>query len=55
LDRNAEGPDHALSADPKTLKDMVNKIKRMEKILGKTEMRIRQVEKSATVFRRVTK
>jgi N,N'-diacetyllegionaminate synthase len=54
LDTQSSGPDHSLSADPKTLNDMIKKIRRMEKILGKAEMRIREIESSAISFRRVT-
>ncbi|AAB99068.1 TPA: N-acetylneuraminate synthase [Methanocaldococcus jannaschii] len=37
LDKNMEGPDHALSADPEEFKEMVNNIRLVEKMLGSGE------------------
>jgi sialic acid synthase SpsE len=54
LDIQADGPDHALSADPQTMKEVVEGIRRMEKIMGKREMRIREVEQSIVPFRRAS-
>ena len=54
MNTKAEGPDHALSADPSTLKEMIEGIRRMEQILGKREMRIREVERGIVPFRRAT-
>ena len=52
LDTSAEGPDHALSADPKIMKEMIDGVRRMEKILGSSEMKVREIEKSIVPFRR---
>ncbi len=52
LDTKTSGPDHAMSADPQTLKAMVSGIRRMEKILGTAKMRIREIETSAVAYRR---
>jgi N,N'-diacetyllegionaminate synthase len=54
LDTQAEGPDHAISANPETLEKMITGIRRMERIFGKNEMRIRDVEKDIVPYRRAT-
>lgn len=54
LDTAAEGPDHALSADPETLKSMIQGIRRMESILGPAQMGIRNIEYAIVPFRRKT-
>ena len=52
LDSASEGPDHAMSADPQTLKDLVQKVRWIEEVLGKKDMRIRDVEEGSTSYRR---
>lgn len=52
LNRKENGPDHALSSDPKTLSNLVKEIRRVEKVLGNSELRIRDCEKNAESFRR---
>lgn len=52
LDSASEGPDHAMSADPQTLKDLVQKVRWIEEVLGKKDMRIRDVEEGSTAYRR---
>lgn len=52
LNTKDKGPDHALSADPKVLKNLSDGIRRIEKILGKKEMRLRDVEKEIEQYRR---
>ena len=52
LDSASEGPDHAMSADPQTLKDLVQKVRWIEEVLGKKDMRIRDVEEDSTSYRR---
>ena len=52
LDSASEGPDHAMSADPQTLKDLVQKVRWIEEVLGKKDMRIRYVEEGSTAYRR---
>ncbi len=54
LDTQSSGPDHSLSADPDTLKEMIVGIRRMEQILGQAEMRIRDIERDIVPFRRAT-
>ena len=54
LNTQDEGPDHALSADPSTLTEMVKNIRRMETILGKPEMRLREIEQQIKPYRRHT-
>ena len=46
------GPDHALSADPKVLKDLSDGVRRVEEILGKKELRLRDIEKEIEQYRR---
>ena len=52
LDVNSEGPDHAMSADPKTLSELVNGIRWVEEVLGPREMGARDAEKEALSYRR---
>jgi len=54
LDTNAEGPDHALSADPETMKKMVSGIRKIEKIMGDQELKSRLIEKEILPYRRFT-
>lgn len=52
LDKNQEGPDHKLSADPDEFKKMVSKIRELEKILGSGEIRLLNAEKDALRYRK---
>lgn len=52
LDRAAAGPDHALSADPESMKQMVAQIREVEEIMGSPEIKMLDQEKPATMFRR---
>lgn len=52
LDVNSEGPDHAMSADPQTLSDLVQGVRWVEEVLGAREMGARDAEKGALSFRR---
>lgn len=54
LNTSDNGPDHFLSADPSTLKKMTEGIRKMEIILGKNEMRVRDIEKNILQYRRLT-
>jgi len=53
LDRHAEGPDHAMSADPSLLAELVRRIRSVERILGHAELRAYEVEQATLVYRRV--
>lgn len=52
LDTNADGPDHALSADPQTMAELVSGIRRVETILGEPALRQRDAESGIVPFRR---
>lgn len=52
LDRNTPGPDHALSADPKGLATMVERIRALEPILGLGEIRRLEAEQAIVPYRR---
>lgn len=52
LDVNSEGPDHAMSADPQTLSELVQGVRWVEEVLGAREMGVRDAEKEALSFRR---
>tara|TARA_B110000003_G_scaffold276570_1_gene323983 strand:+ start:115 stop:969 length:855 start_codon:yes stop_codon:yes gene_type:complete len=52
LDVNSVGPDHAMSADPKTLTELVEGVRWVEEVLGAREMRVRDAEKEAVGYRR---
>ena len=52
LDVNSEGPDHAMSADPTTLSELVQGIRWVEEILGPREMGVRDAEKDTLGYRR---
>ena len=54
LDTKAEGPDHALSADPGTLREMVDFIRRIERILGTVKLGIRTAEEAIVPYRRAS-
>ena len=45
IDKNLDGPDHAASLNPVELKDMVNKIRIIENLLGSSEKKITKSEK----------
>lgn len=52
LDRAAEGPDHALSADPAQLAELVRRVREVELALGRDDLECRAVEKPSLQFRR---
>lgn len=52
LDKNSEGPDHKLSVDPTELKELVSKIRRLEKILGSDEIKLLEAEKGTMQYRK---
>ncbi len=52
LDINDEGPDHKLSADPNTLKELVEHVRKIETILGSNEIKTYLVEKDTLQYRR---
>ena len=52
LDINSEGPDHAMSADPSTLSELVDGVRLVEEVLGPREMRVRDAESDAISYRR---
>lgn len=54
LDTKAEGPDQALSADPATLREMVDSIRRVERISGGVKLGVRAAEKAIVGYRRAT-
>ena len=54
LDTSASGPDHAMSADPKTLQVMIEKIRWVEKVMGVRTLGVRETETSIVPFRRMT-
>jgi len=49
-----DGPDHAMSADPKILKDLVEKIRWLEQVIGERSMGMREAESNTSSFRRYT-
>lgn len=52
LDRNTPGPDHALSAEPKDLRAMVERVRALEPILGMSEIRRLEAEHAIVPYRR---
>jgi N,N'-diacetyllegionaminate synthase len=52
LDRNAPGPDHALSANPREFHAMVERIREIEPILGRDEIRLLEAERAIVPYRR---
>jgi len=52
LDKNLEGPDHKLSADPGDFKKMVSEIRQLEKVLGFEEIRLLDAEKGSLQYRK---
>ena len=55
LNRKEKGPDHSLSADPRTLSKLVQEIRKIEEIFGNPSLRLRKCEENARSFRRYTK
>jgi sialic acid synthase SpsE len=52
LNKDTEGPDHKLSANPDELKRMVDEIRELETILGNDELTAIESERPTIVFRR---
>jgi sialic acid synthase SpsE len=52
LDKNGDGPDHKMSADPIDLKEMIANIRRLDKILGSGEIRLLDAEKGTVMYRK---
>jgi len=55
LDTEMDGPDHQLSANPMTLTQMIQKIRKTEKILGSDEIKTFDCEKDILQYRRPSK
>lgn len=55
LDKNLEGPDHKMSADPSDLTEMIVRVRNIEKILGSNEIKLFEAEKGTMPYRRITK
>lgn len=53
LDTDMPGPDQKLSADPEILKKMIQRIKKVEEILGNGDLVIQECEKAQLQFKRV--
>ncbi len=54
LDTRAPGPDHALSADPSTMRELVRRVREVEKMLGSDQLRVYDAERGTLQYRRVT-
>ena len=54
-DKSASGPDHRLSANPDEFSEMVNKIRKVESILGKTSIKMYSIEENTLIYRRPSK
>lgn len=52
LDRQQEGPDHKMSADPAALKQLCEKIREVEAMLGSGEIKSLPVEEGTRIYRR---
>lgn len=52
LDSNSDGPDHSMSADPQTLSELVDRVRWIEEVLGKKDMKIRDAEQGSISYRR---
>lgn len=52
LDKKMNGPDHKLSCNPEELKELVSRVRTIEKILGTSEIRMLKCEQDTTQFRR---
>ena len=55
LDKNMEGPDHKLSADPRELASLVAGVRDVEKMLGTGKIESLDVEKGTRMYRRPSK
>jgi N,N'-diacetyllegionaminate synthase len=54
LDKRAPGPDHALSADPSDLREMVGEIRKVERMLGSDQFQANDAERPTLQYRRAT-
>ena len=54
LDRDGPGVDNSVSADPKMMKEMIKLINSYEMLLGDGHLKMSEIEKAATVFRRIS-
>ena len=52
LDKNQEGPDHTLSAEPAELREMISEIRDLEEILGSGEIKLLNVERDTLQYRK---
>ncbi len=52
LDINADGPDHQLSADPETFKQLIKETRKIESILGSSEIKMLECERGILQYRR---
>ena len=50
--KSASGPDHALSADPDELREMVKRIRELEAVLGEADVKRYSVEEGTVAYRR---
>ncbi|MCP4634084.1 MAG: N-acetylneuraminate synthase [candidate division Zixibacteria bacterium] len=55
LDKNADGPDHQLSADPDDMKKMIEQIREVETIFGSSVLKVTPAETTTLIFRRPSK
>ncbi len=55
LDKSAPGPDHALSADPADLRELVARVRQVEKMLGSGRFQTFEAERSTLQYRRATR
>lgn len=53
LDKDWEGPDHKMSADPNDMKKMVLEIRKIERILGSNEIKFFKAEEGTLPYRRI--
>lgn len=54
LDKRMDGPDHSMSADPQEMTEMINECKKVESILGKSDICMSDAEAQFTWLRRPT-
>ena len=52
LNKDQDGPDHKLSADPADLTEMTAKIRTLERMLGSSEIGLFEAERGATIYRK---
>lgn len=52
LDRNLDGPDHALSADPALMQTLVDRVRSVEQMLGSGALGCREIEQPILQYRR---